>query len=255
MKSLPVRKRPYLARRILDVGAGHNPFKGVTHVLDMDLTEGGHRCGNQLQILGSAVLIQGRATELPFRTASFDYIYASHVLEHVDRPQQACQEVMRVGAAGYIETPSPLLEQGLALKDVTSPELWFHKWFVFCVGDRLVFEPKTRQEVTRFCSCADGQFIREFYEQIDFRDAQHCLRPKAKTTIFFWKSSFEVEVRDKMVDCRQDNRRCRFMGMRAMLLASCNDLFRAPRVLRLKKTFPQCRQVFQRYGHRTLLIP
>ncbi len=255
MKRLPLLRRPYGARRILDVGAGHNPFHGATHVLDLDLGEGGQRGGNRLVVPGSAVLVQGMATELPFRTASFDYVYASHVLEHVDDPDHACRELMRIGSAGYIETPSPLLEQGLALKDATPPEHWYHKWFVFSADkDRLVFEPKSPDEVARFCSCVDGQFLREFYQHVDFLQAQHCLRRKAKTTIFYWKAAFAVEVRKQTGDCRAGVRPCRFSGMRRMLLASCNDLFRALRVIRLKKTFPNCARVFQRYGYRTLFI-
>ncbi len=255
MKRLPLLRRPYMARRVLDVGAGHNPFHGATHVLDLDLGEGSQRGGNRLVVPKSAALIQGMSTRLPFRSGSFDYVYASHVLEHVDDPERACRELMRIGSAGYIETPSPLLEQGLALKDATPPEDWFHRWFVFAADKhRLVFEPKTPEEVGRFCSCVDGQFLRAFYEQVDFLHAQHCLRRKAKTTLFYWKAAFAVEVRKRTHDCRVDVGTCRFSGMRRMLLASCNDLFRALRVLRLRKTFPQCAEVFQRFGYRTLLI-
>lgn len=255
MKRLSLLRRPYRARRILDIGAGHNPFQGATHVLELDVSDGGQRGGNRLVVPGSAALVQGGATALPFKAGSFDYVYASHVLEHVDDPEQAGHEIMRVGAAGYIETPSPLLEQGLALKDDTSPEHWYHKWFVFSADKgRLVFEPKRPEEVTRFCSCADGQFLREFYEHVDFRAAQHYLRRKAKTTMFYWEDVFTVEVRDRTGDCERDGRDCRFRGMRAMLLASCNDLFRVLRVRRLKATFPECARVFRRYGHRTVWI-
>ncbi len=256
MKRLPLWRRPFFARRTLDIGAGHNPFQGVTHVLEIDLHEGGERGGNELLVPQGACLVAGAATALPFHTGAFDYVYASHVLEHVDAPEPACREITRVGTAGYIETPSPFLEQGLALRDETSPEHWFHKWLVFALGDdQLVFEPKTPQEVLKFCSCPDGQFMREFYDQVDFRSAQHCFRRKSKTTIFYWRAGFDVEIRDHTVDCRTEGQACRFRGMKSMLLASCNDLLRAPRVLRLRRNFPQCRALFERYGHRTLLIP
>lgn len=255
MKRLPLLRRPFLARRVLDVGAGHNPFRGATHVLDLDLGEGAERGGNPLVVPRTAVLTQGRAAALPFRARAFDYVYASHVLEHVEDPEQACGELMRIASAGYIETPSPLLEQGLALKDATPPEHWYHKWFVFPAGgDRLVFEPKSPDEVARFCSCVDGQFLRDFYEAVDFSRAQHCLRRKAKTTMFYWKGAFAVEVRKETGDCGAGDGPCRFAGMRRMLLASCNDVFRLHRVRRLKRTFPNCARVFQRYGFRTLVI-
>jgi SAM-dependent methyltransferase len=255
MKRLPFWRRPYFARLILDIGAGHNPFKNATHVVEIDPTQGRQRGGNSLVVPESAKLIAGDVTALPFRSGSFDYVYASHVLEHVEDPERACQEIMRVGTAGYIETPSPLLEQGLALHDEQSDEHWFHKWFVFLVGkDLLVFEPKTRKEVSRFCSCSDGQFLREFLACVDFREAQHCLRRKAKTTITYWTTSFRVEVRNRAMDCEQDGRECRFIEMRRALLANCNDLLRARRVLRLRAKYPECRNVIQKYRHMTLLI-
>ena len=255
MNRLPLWKRPYFAGRILDIGAGHNPFKGVTHVLEIDPCQGRQRGGNKLLVPKSAKLIVGDVTALPFQSDSFDYVYASHVLEHVDSPTSACREVMRVGHAGYIETPSPFLEQGLALRGLEPPESWFHKWFVFSRDvDVLVFEPKTQETVSQFCSCPDGQFMKEFYTSVDFGEAQHCFRRKAKTTIFYWRSSFLLEVRKGMVDCRQDGQVCRFNGMKKALLASCNDLFRAARLLRFRKLFPDCKTVFRKYGHRTVFV-
>ena len=203
----------------------------------------------------SAKLIVGDVTALPFQSGSFDYVYASHVLEHVDSPTSACREVMRVGHAGYIETPSPFLEQGLALRGLEPPESWFHKLFVFSSDvDVLMFEPKTTETVSQFCSCPDGQFMKEFYASVDFGEAQHCFRRKAKTTIFYWRSSFLLEVRKSTVDCRRDGQLCRFKGMRKALLASCNDLFRVARLLRFRKLFPDCKTVFRKYGHRTVFV-
>ena len=255
MKQLPFWQRPYFARRVLDIGSGHNPFKGATYVVDFDLNEGRDRHGNPLVVPEPARLFAADVQALPFQARSFDYVYASHVLEHVDWPGDACREIMRVGAAGYIETPSPLLEQGLAYKDKDLPEYWMHKWFVCSPAPAvLVFEPKTRTTISEFCTCSDGQFMKEFYDSLDFRVAQHCIRRKAKTTIFFWKSSFVVEVGDRTLNCGDGSKVCRFRGMRRALVASCNDLWRAHRLLRLKRTFPNSRIVFRKYGERTLFI-
>jgi len=255
MKRLPVWRRPYFAKRILDIGPGHNPFHGATHLLEMDLADGRERCGQKLVVPESAALIVGEATALPFKTGSFDYVYASHVFEHVMAPRWACNEVMRVSEAGYIETPSPFREQGLALKDEQSPEHWYHRWFVFSPDKNLlVFEPKTPEEVSRFCSCPAGEFLREFYASLDFREAEHFFRRKAKTTIFYWSGSFQYEVRDRTMDCRKDGCVCRYWGMKQALLANCHDVLRANRIRRLRKRFPECREVFRKYGHHTLLI-
>lgn len=255
MKRLPFWKRPYFARRILDIGAGHNPFQGVTHVLEIDPAQGGQRGWNKLLVPESSKLIVGDTTALPFQSGSFDYVYAAHVLEHVDSPESACREIMRVGAAGYIETPSPFLEQGLAWRGEKPYENGVHKWFVFSLeAGLLVFEPKTPETVSQFCSCPDGQFMREFYTSVEFGEAQHYFRRRAKTTIFYWRSTFQVEVRDRTADCTRDGRLCRFMGMKRALLANCNDVFRAPRLVRFSQTFPGCKGVFRKFGHRTVFV-
>lgn len=255
MKRLLWWKRPYAAKRLLEIGPGHNPFAGVTHLLERYVSDGHERGGNALLVPTSARLIVGEATVLPFAKRAFDFVYASHVLEHVEDPVQACREIMRVGAAGYIETPSPFLEQGLAIGDESSPAHWFHRWFVFSPEDgQLVFEPKSVEEVGQFCSCPDGRFLREFYAAVDFHKAQHYFRRTAKTTIFYWKSSFQVEVRDQMMDCVQNVRPCRFSGMRRALVSNCNDLLRARRMRRLTQCFPNVREVFRKFNQYSFLV-
>ncbi len=225
-------------------------------MVEIDVDQGSQRGGNRLIVPRSAKLIVGNAIALPFRSGSFDYVYASHILEHVDAPGWACSEIMRVGSAGYIETPSPLLEQGLALREKGPAKNWIHKWLVFSPAPNvLVFEPKTLETITEFCSCSEGQFMKDFYASLDWNEAQHCFRRKAKNTFFYWRSSFWVEVRDRTVDCKKDGRGCRFVGMKEALLANCNDVFRSPRLLRLRRTFPDCREVFRKYGYRTLFVP
>ena len=118
----------------------------------------------------------------------------------------------------------------------------------------IVFKPKLPHEISIFCSCPDGQFMREFYGSVDFLEAQHYFRRKAKTTIFHWKSSFRFEVRDRTLDCRKDGGLCRFEGMRKMLVENCNDFFRPTRLIQLKKNFPECKPVFRKYGHHTLFV-
>ncbi len=255
MKRLPFWRGPYFAYPILDIGAGHNPFKNATHVVEIDPAQGRQRGGNRLVVPESAKLIVGDVTALPFRSGSFNYVYASHVLEHVASPGSACSEIMRIGRAGYIETPSPFLEQGLSLRGSEPPENWFHRWFVFCLPpDVLVFEPKTPETLLQFCACQDGQFMREFYAGVEFGESQHCFRRKAKTTMFYWRSAFRVVVRDRTVDCRRDGLVCRFAGMKEALLTNCNDLFRTARMLRFRKAFPACKGIFRKYGHRTVFV-
>jgi SAM-dependent methyltransferase len=55
--------------------------------------------------------IIGDATKLPFKDKCFDYVIASHVLEHMPNPEAFLSELQRVSKAGYIETPNYICER------------------------------------------------------------------------------------------------------------------------------------------------
>lgn len=97
-------------RRVLDVGSGHRPHEDATHLVDL-LPEDDSERGKPIQQLGLP-LVLATVESLPFKDKTFDYVYASHVLEHTRDPEAACKELMRIARAGYIETPSPFFEQG-----------------------------------------------------------------------------------------------------------------------------------------------
>src|SRR5690348_16352149 len=88
-------------RRVLDVGSGHRPHEDATHLVDL-LPEDDSERGKPIQQLGLPLLL-ANVESLPFKDKSFDYVYASHVLEHTQNPEAACQELMRIARAGYIE--------------------------------------------------------------------------------------------------------------------------------------------------------
>lgn len=47
---------------------------------------------------------------LPFKEKAFDYSILSHVLEHLENPKEALDEIQRIAKAGYIETPNSFYE-------------------------------------------------------------------------------------------------------------------------------------------------
>lgn len=88
---------------VLDVGSGNNPHPRADVLLDR-FAGAAHRGGTQMVIDRLAVI--GDATRLPFKDKSFDFIIASHILEHMSNPELFLAEIQRVGKAGYIETPN-----------------------------------------------------------------------------------------------------------------------------------------------------
>lgn len=93
---------------VLDIGSGDNPHGRADLLCDRDVASHHDRPG----ILHlDRPFVVGDAECLPFRDDAFDYIISSHVLEHTERPDRVLGELMRVGRAGYIETPSTFSEK------------------------------------------------------------------------------------------------------------------------------------------------
>ncbi len=181
-------------RRVLDVGSGHRPHEDATHLVDL-LPEDDSERGGAVKLHGRSLVV-ATVEALPFKDRTFDYVYACHVLEHTDQPEEACNELMRVARAGYIETPSPFFEQGY-----NYPKLdrgWsFHKWFVSLSRDgALVFEPKTPQTIDEFCDCRHAQFVKQVYERVADLNRLHRVLPHdCKNTVLHWADRFAYEVR------------------------------------------------------------
>ena len=93
---------------VLEVGAGGNPYPRANVMLDA-LEETVER--NEQSLVKDRPLVLGLVEELPFKDKVFDFVIASHVLEHTDNPEKFLQELMRVGKAGYIETPDGWFEK------------------------------------------------------------------------------------------------------------------------------------------------
>lgn len=93
---------------VLEVGSGGNPYFRANVLLDAyEDTRERHFA----PLVADRPTVLGLVENLPFKDNSFDFVIASHVLEHSARPEQFLQELMRVAKAGYIEVPDALMER------------------------------------------------------------------------------------------------------------------------------------------------
>jgi len=130
--------------RLLDVGSGGQPFPYATHLLDRYPGTTTHRVDKLLK--DQRPLTIGTIESLPFADNSFDFIYCSHVLEHVDDPAKACEELMRVGKRGYIETPAKVSDVMLNFTRLEN----HHRWHTHLAGNTLIFvewDPRERRDL------------------------------------------------------------------------------------------------------------
>ena len=98
---------------ILDIGCGYNASKFAKVICDVqDLS-------NHYQ---DKKFIKLTEKKLPFKDKEFDFVIASHVMEHVEEIDFFIKELERVSKKGYIELPT-MLEDNLVFEN-KKDHLW-----------------------------------------------------------------------------------------------------------------------------------
>jgi len=97
-------------KKVLEIGGGGQPNSQSSVLVDKFLfgEEAYFQRGHADLRTNGKPLIQADGCALPFRAHSFDYVIASHVLEHlaVEEVPLFLSEISRVSSAGYLEVPS-----------------------------------------------------------------------------------------------------------------------------------------------------
>jgi SAM-dependent methyltransferase len=93
---------------VLDVGSGDRPHPLASVLVDRFLDDSSQRHGSPLVM--DRPVVAADVSRLPFRDKTFDYVIASHVLEHHTDPIGAARELSRVARRGYVETPTEIWE-------------------------------------------------------------------------------------------------------------------------------------------------
>ena len=85
--------------KVLDIGCGYTANKFATTICDIQDLSHFYKDKNFVRLDGK---------RLPFEDNHFDFIIASHVLEHVEDYKFFISELERVSSKGYIELPTKL---------------------------------------------------------------------------------------------------------------------------------------------------
>ena len=93
---------------VLEVGSGSSPYFRSNVLCDayMDTGERGF-----IPLISDRPTVLAYVENLPFKDNSFDFVIASHVLEHSEDPEKFLKELQRVSKAGYIEVPDAFMER------------------------------------------------------------------------------------------------------------------------------------------------
>jgi len=100
---------------VLDIGCGYTANKYANVIADVQDFSRFYKEKKFIKIIDK---------QLPFKDNEFDFIIASHVIEHVEDFQFFIQEIERISKQGYIELPSRLGDN-LVFENVKEHIWWF----------------------------------------------------------------------------------------------------------------------------------
>lgn len=163
---------------VLEVGAGGNPYPRANVLLDaMENTIE----RNEQTLISDRPLVLGLCESLPFRDKSFDFVIASHVLEHTDDPERFLAELMRVGKAGYIETPEGWFEKMCPFT--------YHRLEVSNLNGKLLIRKKGEWKPEEIALLWDNKLAKSkslFHFLVSNPDLNHMR--------FYWEDSINFEI-------------------------------------------------------------
>ena len=126
--------------KILDIGCNLAPVEFAQTVADVQNFSKFYEEKNK-----KFVLIKDK--NLPFSNNQFDFVYASHVIEHVEDLSFFISELKRISRQGYIELPT-ILEDNIVLSTNSSDD---HKWmFKFDDVEKVLLVEKKKQLIEPF---------------------------------------------------------------------------------------------------------
>jgi len=136
--------------KILDIGCGYTANKYSTHVADTQ---------DFSYLYKDKKFTHIKDKKLPFSDKEFNFVIASHVLEHVDNIEYFIKELERVANSGYIEVPTRLEDN---LVDVNEKaHIW---WINFNDINNSLFITKRKQIIEPFLSVSTIQNLRKFFK-------------------------------------------------------------------------------------------
>ncbi len=116
---------------ILDVGCGYNAHSSANTICDVQNLKEYYKNKNFIQI---------KEKKFPFKDKEFDFVIASHVVEHVEDAVFFLNELERVSKKGYIEVPTKL-EDNLVFENKND-----HAWHIDFddINNKLIISKRTQ---------------------------------------------------------------------------------------------------------------
>ena len=159
--------------KVLDIGCGYTAHKNASVVCDVqDLSN----------IYKEKDFVKLTSNILPFKDKEFDFVIASHVIEHVKDVEIFIKELQRVSSKGYIELPTKL-EDNLVFENKKD-----HLWHMEFDDDKnqLIISKKIQFLEPVLTVSSAKKFLKYFRQSLVLE--------------LFWENSIEFNIVDKNLD-------------------------------------------------------
>ncbi len=137
--------------KILDIGCGYRANKYASVIADVkDLAD----------FYKGKKFIKINEKKLPFNDNEFDFVIASHVIEHIEDFEFFLKELERISKKGYIELPTRLGDN-LVFENSTD-HIW---WFTFDDINSLIIASKRKQLIEPFVTVSIAKIFEEIFRE------------------------------------------------------------------------------------------
>ena len=159
--------------KVLDIGCGYTAHKNASVVCDIQDLSNIYKKKKFVKLTGNI---------LPFKDKEFDFIIASHVIEHVKDVEIFIKELQRVSSKGYIELPTKL-EDNLVFENKKD-----HLWHMEFDDDKnqLIISKKTQFLEPVLTVSSAKKFLKYFRQSLVLE--------------LFWENSIEFNIVDNNLD-------------------------------------------------------
>ena len=137
--------------KILDVGCGYRANKHATIIADIkDFTD----------FYKDKKFVKIEDKNFPFKDKEFDFVIASHVIEHVEDFEFFISELERISSKGYIELPTRLGDN--LVFENKKDHIW---WFYFDDTKNKLIASKKNQILDSFITVSMAKLFEEIYRE------------------------------------------------------------------------------------------
>ena len=137
--------------KILDIGCGYTANKYASVIADeQDLSS----------FYKGRKFVKINENKLPFKDDEFDFIIASHVIEHVENFEFFIKELERISKKGYIELPTRLADN--LIFENKNDHIW---WFLYDDNSNQLIASKRNQLMDPFMTVSTGKYFEKIFRE------------------------------------------------------------------------------------------